>query len=135
MAILLTLIHVLICLLLVLVVLLQSGKGGGLASSVAGGLSSASFLGGRTASNFLTKATTILATAFFLSCLVQFLTFDSGKQEASSATERLLQQQSAAPVPFNPAPASGGGDVLPAAPAAAPAQGTAPASPTGQSAK
>ncbi|MBI2503272.1 MAG: preprotein translocase subunit SecG [Candidatus Latescibacteria bacterium] len=126
MAILLTLIHVLICILLVLVVLLQSGKGGGLASSIAGGLSSASFLGGRTASNFLTKATTVLATAFFLSCLVQFLTFDSGRDEASSATERLLQpQQAASPVPFTPAPAAGGGEVLPAAPA--------PASPAGQS--
>lgn len=121
MMILLTILHVLICVLLVLVVLLQSGKGGGLASSVAGGMSSASFLGGRTASNFLTKATTVLATAFFLSCLVQFLSYDSGPDEATSATERMLQQ-SAAPVPFNPPPATGGGEVIPsAAPAATPA--------------
>ena len=134
MAILLTLVHVLICILLVLVVLLQSGKGGGLASSIAGGLSSASFLGGRTASNFLTTATTVLATAFFLSCLVQFLTFDSGRQEASSATERMLQQQSAAPVPFNPAPASGGGEIVPTIPAEAPAVVPAPA-PASPSAK
>lgn len=124
MMILLTLVHVFICVLLVLVVLLQSGKGGGLASSVAGGLSSASFLGGRTASNFLTKLTTVLATAFFLSCLVQFISFDSGTEEASSATERMLQQQATSPVPFNPAPATGGGEVLPEAPA--------PASPAGQ---
>ena len=126
--ILLTILHVFICLLLVVVVLLQSGKGGGLASSVAGGMSSASFLGGRTASNFLTKATTILATAFFLSCLVQFVSYDSGSDEATSATERMLQQQSTAPVPFNPSPAAGGGEVVPSAPEAAPA---APA-PTGQ---
>lgn len=121
MMILLTIVHVFICLLLVLVVLLQSGKGGGLATSVAGGLSSASFLGGRTASNFLTKATTVLATAFFLSCLVQFISYDTETEEASSATERMLQQQATAPVPFNPTPATGGGEVLPAAPASAPA--------------
>ena len=129
MMILLTIVHVLICLLLVLVVLLQSGKGGGLATSVAGGLSSASFLGGRTASNFLTKATTVLATAFFLSCLVQFVTFDSGTQEASSATERMLQKEAPAPVPFTPPPATGGGELVPSA--AAPA----PASPSGQTSK
>ncbi len=120
MMILMTILHVLICILLVIVVLLQSGKGGGLASSVAGGMSSASFLGGRTASNFLTKATTVLATAFFLSCLVQFISYDTDSGEATSATERMLPQQSAAPVPFNPPPASGGGEVVPTSPAPAP---------------
>ncbi len=113
MVILLTILHVVVCVLLVLVVLMQSGKGGGLAGSIGGGLSSSSFLGGRTASNFLTKATTVLATAFFLSCLVQFLTYDSGEQEATSATERLLQQGAASPVPFAPSAPQGEGEVLP----------------------
>ena len=36
---LLTVIHVVICVLLIIAVLLQSGKGGGLAASVGGGLS------------------------------------------------------------------------------------------------
>ena len=50
---LLTVIHVTICVLLILAVLMQSGKGGGLAASVGGGLSSSSVLGGRAATSFL----------------------------------------------------------------------------------
>ncbi len=60
--------HILICLALILVVLMQSSKGEGLAgSSFAGGVSGAVF-GGRGAASFLTKATTYLAIVFFVSC-------------------------------------------------------------------
>ena len=44
--ILFTIFHVLICVLLVVTVLLQAGKGGGLAGSIGGGLASSSVLGG-----------------------------------------------------------------------------------------
>jgi preprotein translocase subunit SecG len=60
--------HVLVCFSLIAVVLMQSSKGEGLAgSSFAGGVSGAVF-GGRGVASFLSKATTVLAIVFFLSC-------------------------------------------------------------------
>ena len=60
--------HVLVCIALVLVVLMQSSKGEGLAGSAFGGGLSNSVFGGRGAASFLSKATTILAALFMLNC-------------------------------------------------------------------
>ncbi len=66
----LTIIHVLICIALIMVVLMQSAKGEGLAGAFGGtGITGAVF-GGRGAATFLSKATTVLAIAFFLSCII-----------------------------------------------------------------
>ncbi len=63
--------HVIVCIALVLVVLMQSAKGGGLSGSVfgggGGGMGGAVF-GGRGAASFLSKATTVLAVLFMLNC-------------------------------------------------------------------
>ncbi len=63
--------HVIVSLALVLVVLMQSSKGQGLAGSAfgggGGGMSGAVF-GGRGAASFLSKATTYLAVLFMLNC-------------------------------------------------------------------
>ncbi len=76
--------HVLVCVALILVVLMQSSKGEGLAgSSFAGGVSGAVF-GGRGAGTFLTKATTVLAVVFFFSCGA--LAFMSAGQRQSAAS-------------------------------------------------
>ena len=101
--ILFTIFHVLICLLLVVTVLLQAGKGGGLAGSIGGGLASSSMLGGRTAATFLTKATTVLATAFMLSCLVQSVAFQTAETAPTTATQRTMAEEQAVPVPEIPA--------------------------------
>lgn len=63
-------IHVLICVALIVVVLMQSAKGEGLAGAFGGGggLSGAVF-GGRGAASFLSKATTVLAIFFMVSCM------------------------------------------------------------------
>ena len=100
--ILFTIFHVLICVLLVVTVLLQAGKGGGLAGSIGGGLASSSVLGGRTAATFLTKATTVLATAFMLSCLVQSVAFQTAETTPTTATQRTMAEQQAVPVPEIP---------------------------------
>ena len=92
MLIVLTIVHVLIAILLIVGVLLQKGKGGGLAASVGGGLSSGSVLGGRAAATFLTKTTSVLATAFLLSCLVQSFMWSSSGEQPMTATERMLQE-------------------------------------------
>ena len=61
--------HFLICISLILVVLLQSGKGGGLAGGAFGGTAQTVF-GGRGATDFMTRATMVLGGAFFLTSLV-----------------------------------------------------------------
>ena len=103
--------HTLVCIGLIIVVLLQSSKGEGLAGSAFGGggsISNAVF-GGRGAASFLSKATTVLAIVFFLNCAA--LAYMSAgahstkgtaaelqsdiTQKAQAERERALQQQQA----------------------------------------
>lgn len=60
--------HVIVCIALVLVVLMQSSKGEGLAGTALGGGSglSGAVFGGRGAASFLSKATTVLAILFMV---------------------------------------------------------------------
>ncbi len=111
MYILLNIIHVLVCLLLVVAVLLQSGKGGGLASAIGGGLSSSSLLGGRSAATFLSKATAILAIAFMVSSLTQAVVVRTRDTTPMTATERMLRERGAPPAE-QPVPLQPGG-ILP----------------------
>jgi preprotein translocase subunit SecG len=60
--------HVIVCVALIVVVLMQSSKGDGLAGTAfSGGISGAVF-GGRGAAGFLSKATTVLAVVFMVNC-------------------------------------------------------------------
>ncbi|MCP4566669.1 MAG: preprotein translocase subunit SecG [FCB group bacterium] len=94
-------IHVLICIALVVVVLMQSSKGEGLAGAFGGGggVSGAVF-GGRGAASFLSRATTILAIAFMVSCLGLSLMSSSANQSAvtgsSSAVSEAAQRDAEA---------------------------------------
>lgn len=91
---LLLIIHVIGCLLLVGIVLMQTGKGG-LGSALGG--DSEQMFGGRGAAPFMTKATTVLAVLFMLTSLS--LSFVSGRQaKVRSAIEKSMQQGQPAPV-------------------------------------
>ena len=79
-------------------------------------MGASSVLGGRTATTFLSKATTILATVFMVSCLVQSVAFQNSQQGPATATERMLEEGSLPPVA--PAPLDGGGSLLGEPPAA-----------------
>ena len=86
---LLLVIHLVACLLLVGVVLMQSGKGG-LGTALGGG--GETFFGGRGAAPFLTRATTVLAVVFMITSLS--LALISGKdRRAASAIEKAMQQE------------------------------------------
>src|SRR5579862_2769962 len=61
----LQIVHVSVCLFLMLVVLLQQGKGGGMGAAFGGGATQQVF-GGRGAGNILTKATAVCAGIFML---------------------------------------------------------------------
>ena len=107
--------HVIVCIGLVLVVLMQSSKGEGLAGSAfggggGGGLGGAVF-GGRGAASFLSTATSVLATVFMLNCIaLAYMSAgvrDGGPvnadgtatsvvtEKAQAERERALQQQAA----------------------------------------
>ena len=124
--------HLLVCLGLVAVVLVQSGKGGGLAGGAFGGTAQTVF-GGRGATDFITRATMVLGGAFFVTSLVLALLSSGGAARSKSLIqEQAKQSAGSAPAPApapQGAPPSGaqrtGGTVLPTTPA--PAGGSAPA--------
>src|SRR6267154_5764207 len=68
MAILITIIHVFVCLFLIIVVLLQSGQSGDIAAAF-GGQGSQTAFGPRGAATILTKATTWCAIIFMLTSI------------------------------------------------------------------
>ncbi|GBD93936.1 protein-export membrane protein SecG [bacterium BMS3Abin05] len=72
--------HIILCFVLTIVILLQSSKGGGLSGAFGGGGGAAmgAVFGGRGAGTFLSKATVVLATLFFLSNITQVLIIKQG---------------------------------------------------------
>jgi preprotein translocase subunit SecG len=108
MEILLTILYVIVCVFLILVVLLQSGKAGDLASTF-GGVSSQTAFGSRGTANVLSKATTICAAAFLVLALVLAVwssqTTGSVLEEASEeaaavpAATETTETEEAAPAP------------------------------------
>jgi preprotein translocase subunit SecG len=103
------------CLVLIIVVLLQSGKAADLAGAF-GGAGSQTAFGPRGAANVLSKATTWCAVMFMLCAFAMVLRTDKAVGQGSSILERVSK-----PAP-KPAPAT-----TPATPAAPPA--TTPAKP------
>lgn len=97
----LTLLEIVIAILLTVVVLLQNSKGGGLDSSFGGGNIGTVF-GVRRASDFLTKATTYLATAFIVLALVINLFFLPGKGQTSQQSVIQTGQSSVPPAQLPP---------------------------------
>ena len=81
-------IHVVICILLVMVILLQSSKGSGLAGAFGGGGGAGAVFGGRGAATFLSKVTTTLAILFMLSNIGHSII-----SKRSSAPKSLIQQE------------------------------------------
>jgi preprotein translocase subunit SecG len=64
-----TIIHVIVCLFLILVILLQAGKGGGMGAAF-GGAGTQTVFGGRGAATFLSKVTSVMAFMFVFTSLV-----------------------------------------------------------------
>jgi preprotein translocase subunit SecG len=92
--------HVIVCVLVILVVLLQSGKGAGFAGLFGGGGGDALF-SAPSGSMFIRKFTTGLAAAFFLTCLL--LTYFAARRGL-----RTVMRGSWNPPPSPAAPAAPG---------------------------
>ena len=122
----LVVLHVMICGLLIVVVLLQSGEAADLAGAF-GGAGSQTAFGPRGAATFLSKATTWCAIMFMLTSMA--LTMHQDKSAGVSGSS-VLQQFSKPAKPALPAAPSSSAPTAPLAPAPAPAAPAAPATPT-----
>ncbi len=102
----LIILFVLTCILLVISILLQSSKGGGLASSF-GGLGGAAVFGPRGATSFLQKTTMVLGILFvLLSIMINLIGRNRGMDARNILQEELnrTQQMQQTPVPVAPLP-------------------------------
>ncbi|MFY2564513.1 preprotein translocase subunit SecG [Corallococcus terminator] len=125
-----TIVHVLVCVFMIFVILLQPGKDAGMGSALGGGAATSAF-GGRGAVTFLSKLTGVCAAMFFFTSLgLSFVGLRSSVAAGGSV---------AAPPPAASAPATPGA-AAPAGEQSAPGaleqpRGEAPAAPAeGQSA-
>jgi len=118
---LLTAFFILNCLVLIIVVLLQSGKAADLAGAF-GGAGSQTAFGPRGAASVLSQATTWCAVMFMICALALVVRVDRSVEQGGSILQRFSKPAPAAtkPAPVTPAP--------PAQPPAAP-QSTAPQQP------
>ena len=132
---LLLVLHLIICLALVCVVLIQSGKGGGLAGGSFGG-SAQTVFGGRGATDFITRATIILGVAFFVTSLTLALMSAGVGRVPRSVLQGETRTGAARPAapggpPASPTAPGGAPATRSGVPPAPPAPGTAPPSGTG----
>lgn len=97
---LLMVLFVIVCIFLVLLVLIQSDKGGGISGAVGGGLSGASaVLGTQDTANILTRGTTIFAISYMVLCIILslMLTKTVRTEQTSELKKRAETQQSYSP--------------------------------------
>ena len=118
MTVLLVILHVVVCVALILIVLLQTGKGADIGAAFGGGASSTLF-GSTGASTFLSKATTVAAIVFMLTSLA--LAYLASYRPSSSVVAETpvaveTKAPEAAPAP-GPAPMGAPTDAKPDAPA------------------
>jgi preprotein translocase subunit SecG len=107
MGILLTFVHYVVCIFLIIVVLLQSGKAADLAGAF-GGMGSQTVFGPRGSATVLSKATTIAAVLFMVTSLsLSIIATGKGKGGSSvldKAKSAPVQQQKGTPQPGSTVP-------------------------------
>jgi len=96
--VLITVIHVVVCAVLIVVVLLQHGKSADIAATF-GGVGSQTAFGPRGTATLLTKVTTWCAVIFMLTAIT--LTFNNNKKHSSSVMEGVKDSKPA-PTPAPP---------------------------------
>ncbi|MEO8184206.1 MAG: preprotein translocase subunit SecG [Deltaproteobacteria bacterium] len=108
----LTVLHIIVCLLVMLVVLIQPGKSGGLGAAL-GGAGAQQIFGGRGAGNFLTRTTWISASVFFVTSItLAYISTSTGDSLQSLGKTRKAESTESAPADTKPA------DIQPAVPGA-----------------
>ena len=105
---LLILVHVVASISLILIVLLQTGKGADMGAAFGGG-ASGSLFGATGSANFLSRTTAVLATVFFITSLALSYIATNRPQAPASVMEQV-QTLPAAPVEQVPAQPAAGAD-------------------------
>ncbi|MCC7381251.1 MAG: preprotein translocase subunit SecG [Deltaproteobacteria bacterium] len=107
------LVHIVVCLAMLPIILLQSGKGGGVSAAFGGGGSGSVLGGSRGASSFLTKMTSGAAIIFMLTSLGLAYTSSQSKSvvgdlplEQSTKTPALDEQPAGGALPVTSTPAA-----------------------------
>lgn len=112
----LSVIHVTVCFILILLILVQQGKGGGMGAALGGGATNQVF-GGRGAGNFLTRGTAICAAIFMVNCVgIAYFTSDHALQDrqAKEQKEKAKKGQGGNARPKDSAAPSGATPPVPA---------------------
>ena len=105
-----SIIHILVCVLLILIVLLQTGKGADIGAAFGGG-SSQTLFGSAGPGGFLTKITTGVAIIFMITSIG--LAYSSSHRTGSVVKETRPKKTAPAPVPT---PVEKGTPIVPAQP-------------------
>ncbi len=127
MHLLLTIVHVTVCIAMILVVLLQTGKGADMGAAFGGGGSQTLF-GSSGPTNILSKGTTVVAVVFMLTSLALAIPGRSVVEQVKSPTAPISQElPDEAPVPAAAASAAdqSQAETQSAPPAETPAEGSA----------
>jgi preprotein translocase subunit SecG len=98
----LTVMHVIACMFLILVILIQPGKSGGM--GVFGSAGAQQVFGGRGAGNFLTKTTWATATVFFLTSISLAYLSSSSDEALQKKSEQFVEKSKPVPVPSPSSP-------------------------------
>ena len=109
--------YVLVCLLLIVTILLQQGKGGDIANAFGGGSSQAVF-GARAGATLLTRATSVLAALFVIVAMALTVWGQRGPGSVVGGMPAPPEPAASIPAPAAPTPA-----------ASTPAPATAPSTP------
>ena len=121
-----TVVHILLCVFMIFVILLQPGKDAGMGSTLGGGAATSAF-GGRGAATFLTKLTAFCAMAFFVTSLgLSFVGLRTSAADLIVDTTPAPTPTPTGTTPVVPVPApAGAGAASPteAAPTPPPAEG------------
>ena len=120
--------HVIACLFLIGVVLLQQGKNQDLASAFGGGGTQTAF-GPRGSANVLSKATTILAALFMITCLALSMLRPKSSSVLDNAGQTAPVAAPSVPAASVPAASVPAASVPPASAPAAPAPAASPSAP------
>ena len=114
-----TVLHIIVCFFMILVILIQPGKSGGLGAAL-GGAGAQQVFGGRGAGTFLSKLTWICAITFFFTSMTLAYMSSSGDDTLKERAEREAQAASEAAAAEKAATETAAGAQAPAEPSAPP---------------
>ncbi len=105
-----TIIHIIVCMALILIVLLQTGKGASMGAAFGG--SSQTIFGSSGATTFLTKLTTVAAAVFMATSMLLAFMYGPGSSSSVVRTPSEASQKQSTPTkipegsPVTPSPAA-----------------------------